>query len=305
MRPLWKKMAAIGFLVFLSLWVVGSLRGLTLPYPPPPALGLSGGPTFSPAESASRLPVANNLKQLGMGQLPLPLVLDQPDVERIRVYERTAELALGSAAFDDDEAVIRSAVASHQGTIFNEKKSGLAPERRLALEIGVPPDRFEALLKQLRQIGQLDSVTVQQQDRTAEFRRLHAQRQSLKKYLESVLKHQTAKNLSIEETLKLEQKKQEIEKDLQSLSVHLGDFLGKESFYHLRVTLFEYQPGSKLDRTYTLPQRIFHAFVWALGWWFVVALTATVLGGIYLSVHTLWPRLGLLKNHPASQGGAA
>ena len=35
------------------------------------------------------------------------------------------------------------------------------------------------------------------------------------------------------------------------------------------MTLAEHQPGDKGDKTYTTPQRVFHAFWWAVVWWLV------------------------------------
>ena len=94
---------------------------------------------------------------------------------------------------------------------------------------------------------------------------------------------------SIDDTLKIEQKIQDVEKELQSLSVQLGDLLGKESFYHVQVTLFEYQPGSRLDRSYTVPMRLFHAFLWGLAWWLTVTVALAVLAATTVSLRTLWP----------------
>lgn len=53
-------------------------------------------------------------------------VNQQGNVERIRVYERSGQLALATQAFDDDEVQIRSAVTVHQALVLHEKISGLA-----------------------------------------------------------------------------------------------------------------------------------------------------------------------------------
>ena len=66
--------------------------------------------------------------------------------------------------------------------------------------------------------------------------------------------------------------------------------LGKESYYHVYVTLFEYDPGSRLDLTHTVPRRLAGAFLWALPWWLVVVAGIGVLAGGWVSVQTLWPR---------------
>lgn len=125
-----------------------------------------------------------------------------PVAVRIRVYERSGQLALATDAFDDDEAQVRSAVTVHQALVLNEKSSGLVRERRLVLELGIHPDRFDELMNQLRGIGHLESVSVQQRDRTGEFQRLHAQRRSLTKRHAAILKLRETKNLSIDDTLR-------------------------------------------------------------------------------------------------------
>ena len=290
-----KKGAAVGFLALLALWAVGFVRGPSQPYPQPTAW-----PVLAREVQASRLPSANNLKQIGLAQTPLPALLDQPDVDRIRVFEKVAHLATGTAAFDDDEAAVRSALAAHRAAVFNENNSGIAPGRRLTLEVGAPPDQIDALVGRLRQVGRLESVSVQQHDRTGEFRRLHAQRQSLKKYLEAVLKLRAGKKSSVEEELKLEQRIQEVEKELQALEVQFGDLLGKEPYYHVYLTLSEYQPGGALDRTYTVAQRLGGALLWAVAWWCAAAAALGVLAATYLSVRALAARRPVSGGAPAA-----
>jgi hypothetical protein len=289
MRYPWKKGAAIGFLVFLALWVVGIIRGWSLPYPEPVAPNLSLVDPLNAYNPSQLSQVANNLKQIGLALWSLPFVLEKVDVDRIRVHEKSAQLTSGTTEFDTDETRIRAALEEHEASVFNERKAGITPGRRLILEIGVPPEKFDALVEQLREIAHLESVSVQQRDRTGDFRRLHAQRESLKTYFDSVKKLRGTKEASVEDTLKLEQRIQEIEKELQSLSVQLGDLLGKESFYQVHATLYEYQPGSRLDRTYNLPRRIYRAFLWAVMTWLTGALGLGLLAGAVASVRTLWP----------------
>ena len=89
-------------------------------------------------------------------------VLDQGDIEKIQVHEKSAHIATGTAAFDDDLALLRAALEAQQATIFNERSGGIAPERRITVEIGVHPDKFDAIVEKLRQIGHLESISVQQ-----------------------------------------------------------------------------------------------------------------------------------------------
>lgn len=279
-----KKLAAVAFLVFLGLWIGGTARGFALPYPEPIAFDLS---VFDRATNA-RQQGWNNLKQMGLATTPLPLVLEGPDVEQIEVYERIAQLSLATRTFEDTQALVRSVIAGHKGVVFNESASGLAPDRQVTFEVGVHPEKFDAVLEQLKDIGDLQFFSVQQRDRTADFRRLNAQRQALKKHLEAVLKLRGVKEASIDDSLKIEQKLQDIEKELQALAVQLGDLLGKESYYHIQLSLREFQSGSRHDRTYTLPQRVFRGFVWAAGWWFAGAFGVAVVVGTVVSVRVLW-----------------
>jgi Domain of unknown function (DUF4349) len=279
-----KQAAAVAFLAFVGLWVVGLLRGAP-GSDSPPVLDWSSN---SNDNGRARQQFANNLHQLGLGAMPLPAVLDQADIERIQVYEKIARLANSSTSFDGDQSTIRSALDSHQAVIFNETNGGIAPSRRFSLEIGVHPDKFDALVDELRQVARLESVSVQQRDRTGEFRRLHAQRQSLKKHLEAVQKLRGAMNPTIDDQLKLEQKVQDIEKELQTIGVQLGDFVGKDSYYHVYITLSE--ADGRFDHTYALPLRVGHAFLWALAWWCGTALTLFVLAGTVVSVRALWAR---------------
>src|SRR5438552_4691919 len=145
MRPFWHKLAAVGFLVFVALWVAGFGRAFFVPYQPRPTFELPSGPSYRLVD-ASRLPQANNLAQIGLAHMPLPLVLEQAEVERIQVYEKNAQLETATTAFDDDEALVRSALAAQQARVFYETSGGLTPERRLSLEIGVQPEKFEALV---------------------------------------------------------------------------------------------------------------------------------------------------------------
>ena len=286
MHVIWKKRASVAFLLLLVLWAAGVARGWSVEHRPTPDLALLP----LDREVTQQVQAANNLKQLGLATTPLPLMLDRPDLDKIQVYEKGAQLTAGTAAFAEDEAKLRAALAEHKAVVFNERSTGLSPERRLTLQTGVPPERFDALVEQLQGVALLDSISVHHRDRTGEFRRLLAQQQSLKKHLEAVLKLRGRDNASIDDTLKVEQKVQDIEKDLRNLGVQLGELLGHESFYQVSFTLYEYQPGSRFDPTFTLPRRLGHALVWALSWWFVAAGAVGAVVGTYFSVRTLTRR---------------
>src|SRR5262249_2478247 len=156
------------------------VRGLSLPYPPPSPVPVSAEWDFSPSRQTQQY-AWNNLKTLGLVDTPLPLMLDKPEVDRIRIHEKKAVLSLGTPDFTDDESRIRDAIKEHQAKVFTSKESGVEPHRRLTLEIGVAPEQFDGLVEKLRKVGHLAGLTIEQKDRTSEFRKLFAKRQSEKK----------------------------------------------------------------------------------------------------------------------------
>lgn len=286
MRRYAKKIAAIGFLVFLVLWIVATIQGMGASYPPPTPMPI----LFSDSDkeySRSNANYANNLKQIGLVETSLPLVLDGPGVEKIRILEKRATMVETATDFATKEAEVRASIEEYSATVFNEKSSGIEPDRKVTLEIGVNPDHFKSLVDKLSKITHLSSISVEQKDRTSEFRKLFAQRQSLKKYLEAITKLRDAKNMTFEDSLKLEQKIQDLEKELENLTVQFGDLLGKESYYHVHLTLVEYQPGDSRDTTYTIPKRLFNAFWWAIIWWFGVAFVAALIAATAVSIVVL------------------
>lgn len=290
MTNLWKKLAALAFLLFLALWVAGFLRTFAQSAAEAPTVPTIPVKFSSISEEyGSSLRQTSNLAQMGLPKAPLPQVLDQVDIDQLKVYEKTGQISSGSTNFTDDEERVRKAIVTHKSVIFDEKASGIAPERKLSLGISVPPERFDSLLEELTHVGQLRAINVEQKDRTGEFRRLHAQRQSLKKYQEAILKLRVANKPSIDDALKLEQKILEIEKDIQTLGVQLGDLLGKEPFYNLFIAFQEYPSGSRLDRTLTVARRLESGFIWAIGWWFMAILGLGLLVATYVSIQTLRP----------------
>ncbi len=285
-----KKLAAVAFLLFMALWIAGTVRTLALDYPPPPPTPIvslaSERDLRLPANNSSNF--ASNIRQIpGLVETPLPLMLDKPEAEQIRIHEKRAVLTSSTTAFRSDEGLIRAAIKDQQADIFTEKNSGIEPGRRLTLEIGVHPEKFDALVDKLRTIASLSTITVEQNDRTSEFRTLHAKRQSIKKHHEAIVELRKGKYGSLEDALRLEGKIQEIERELQTLNAQFGDLLGKESYYHVHLTLVEHQPGDRRDHTFTLGQRVGHGCLWASAWWFGTALAAALVAATVVSVRVL------------------
>ena len=163
--------------------------------------------------------------------------------------------------------------------------------------ITVHPDRFEELLADLKQVGHLTAIHVEQQDRTGQLRQLHAQRQSHKKHQDAVLKLRQTGKLSVEEALKVEQKLLEVEKEIHALGVQLGDLLGMEPSYNLFVSLREQRSGSEAGLGWGIARRLGSSLLWALGWWLLAAVATGLLVGTYVSLKTL-------RGTPRSAGSA-
>lgn len=286
MHQLLPKVAAVGFLTLLSLWILGLF---VAPPPADPALVEWQAQSFNRA-NASQGQVANNLRALKLAAEPAPLLLERPDAEAVRIHEKSAQLTATSSTFEDDEKAIRRAIAGKEALVLNESSSGTEGKRRLALEVSVPPEKFDDLTTRLREIGRLQTVSVQQRDRTDEFRRLRAQQQRLKKLREETAKVADGKVASVEDRLRILQKLQEIDKELQGVEGQAGDLLGKESYYQVYLTLSEEQPRELITVLNSVPRRALNALAWALPWW-VAAMATMALGpATYVSLRTLAAR---------------
>jgi hypothetical protein len=113
------------------------------------------------------------------------------------------------------------------------------------------------------------------------MRQLQAQRNSLEKHREDVLKLRDPGKLSGEEAHKVEQKLLEFELEVQTLGVQLGDLLGNEPSPNLFLTLQARAPESWHDPGLALPRRLWSGLAWAVQWWALAAVgTGLVLESI-------------------------
>src|SRR5262245_15144635 len=287
MSPFWKKVAAVAFLLFLILWVVGLSGGFALPLPRASAEPVAFASASRREDGQARQQLANNLRELGLAREPVRGVLDRADLDKIQVHEKIGRVATTTTDFAADEAAIRTVLEGQKVVMVNETSGGVAPARRLTLEVGVSPDKFDALMAELQGIGRLESLRVEQHDRTGEFRQLAARRQSLKKHLETVSKL-SARDNTTDDSLKLARELKDIERELETISAQAGDFLGKESLYTVSVTLVEDETG-RHGPTVPLARRAGNAFLWAVAWWGAVVVVAGSLVGAFVSARVLMP----------------
>ena len=153
-------------------------------------------------------------------------------------YEKVASVVTKTNAFEEDEKTVRELTGKYSALIQFEKSSGLSGSRRVELEIGVPPNRFEPMVGELRKIGELSSIRIDKTDKTNEFKELKAKRASLEKTRDALVGLK-GKPGRIEEFTALENRILEIEDQIQSTGVSLGDYDQENEFCTVRLSLEE------------------------------------------------------------------
>ena len=153
-------------------------------------------------------------------------------------YEKIADLSTTTADFKADQQRVRRAIKQHAGLVQFEQTSGLANKRRLQLAIGVEPDRFDALVNDLRQLGKLAHIRIHKADKTNDYKELNAKRISLEKARSSLiaLKGQGGK---VDELIRLEERILKVEEDIQNLGIQLGEFDEENEFCTVKLSLIE------------------------------------------------------------------
>jgi len=173
-------------------------------------------------------------------------------------YEKVADIGSTSSRFDDDEKKVRDTISGSQAVIQLERKTGNPGARELYLTVGVKPEKFDAFYNEMLKIGQVLRRSISKTDKTNEFLQLNARRASLEKMRTNLLELRS-KGGSIEENIKLQDKILEVENELQTLGVQLGNFDEVNEFCTIRFRLAE----GKI-RTIPLVQRIVVAFSWTV-----------------------------------------
>jgi hypothetical protein len=206
-------------------------------------------------------------------------------------YEKVGSLASKTDAFDEDEKKARDQVANHHALIQFEQNSGLRGHRRLNLIIGVPPEKFESLVGAMREIGRIATIHIDKADKTNEYKELNAKRVSLEKTRDS-LSSLKGKTGQIEEYINLENRILEIEEEIQSTGVKLGEYDQENEFCTVRFGLEE---GRGAPSGVPLIQRVKVALEWAIAIYMrLLAILAAAAALTFLSLllveRTHWAR---------------
>jgi len=211
-------------------------------------------------------------------------------------YEKVASVVTNTKSFEDDEKSVRDLTAKHSALILFENSSGLAGARRFELAIGVPPERFDPMITELKKIGQLSSIQINKTDKTNEYKELKAKRASLEK-TRDLLVSLKSKSGRIEEFTALENRILQIEDQIQDTGVSLGDFDQANEFCTVNLSLEEKiataAPGISLRH------RAVVAFAWTVKY-YTYLLAFLILGALLtLLVVVVLQRLNVIP----PQGG--
>jgi len=155
-------------------------------------------------------------------------------------YEKIAAIKTKSSEFENEEKSSRTKIEEQQALIQFEQKGGNPGNRKLHLVIGVPPENFDALYADLIQIGTVQAKLITKKDKTNEYKELNAKKKSLEQVRNSLIELKS-KGGKIEEYMGLENRILEIEQELQSLGVSLGDFDDENEFCTVQFSLIEGQ----------------------------------------------------------------
>lgn len=197
-------------------------------------------------------------------------VEEQRALEPQNIYDKTATIKSKSNQFDKDEASLRSEVENAGAVIQYEKKTGNKSERELRMLIGVVPERFDSFYVAIQKIGSIRFNEVVKVDKTKEYRTLLAEKQSYERILAS-LNELKSKSGNIEEYISLHDKILEIEQNLQSIGVNLGDFNSEEQFCTVRFSLLEGTAVKKTGNQFWL--RLTIALRWTVQYYAIVVCT--------------------------------
>jgi len=191
-------------------------------------------------------------------------------------YEKVASLSSRTDAFDQDQAQVRALTEQHHALIEYEQIAGLKGGRRFELGIGIVPAEFDNAVQEFGRIGKLSSIRVDKTDKTREYRDLRAKQASLEKTRESLMSLK-GRGGRIDELINLEERLLDIEGQIQSVGVSLGEFSQENEFCTIKLALQEFVPSSN---HISLLHRIRVALHWTVIYYLallVILLVATLL----------------------------
>lgn len=213
--------------------------------------------------------------------------LQQFDVNQ--KYEKTATVRTRTKQFENDEKHTRATIKKFNSIVQFEKNTGRKGNRSIFFLIGAPPDNFDSLYAEMLKVGSVLSKEIVKVDKTSEFKNLNARKNSLEITRQSHLeiKKQSGK---IDEYINLQNRILEIEQELQSLGVQLGDFSEENEFCTVKLSLSESH-----EIKVSFLHRVKVAFEWAAQYYLmllgITAFAATTGFFLLLIIDKLLPSI--------------
>ena len=206
----------------------------------------------------------------------------QGNIALLQVFEKTGQLQSATTDFDGDRAKLLAVLNDKKTIVKYERTRGLSPRRSIHVALAVKDDAFDGVMEGLKVIGELRFAQVTKADRTQEFRSLFAQKESLQKHLQALTRLRESK-AKVDEFINLEGKILELQKQVHTLQIRLGDFATEESFSNIAFSLSETGQGA----AYTNALRLVDAFIWSLARYCYVVFAGVIVYLCVLSVGVL------------------
>ncbi|TGL93459.1 DUF4349 domain-containing protein [Leptospira barantonii] len=212
-------------------------------------------------------------------------------------YEKVATLESQSYDIEDDEKKVRELINKSGSIIQNENSSGLKQRKNriIKLAVGVPPEKFDELVDQFKQIGKSLLLTIDKKDKTNEYKDLQAKKESLLKTRNS-LNSLKNKGGRIDEFVTLENRILEIEDEIQKLGISLGEFDSENEFCTVLLTLYENKSSDEIG----ILHRIKVALEWTIKYYLLLSFCFLF---AVLSVHYSFPLLERIRGLIAKKSG--
>jgi len=203
-------------------------------------------------------------------------------------YEKIAAIESKTSDIEKDEKKIRSLVEQTQSVVQFENTSGLktSKNRIINFTIGVPPEKFDAFVEEIKNIGKITSVNIDKRDKTNEYKELQSKKESLLKIRASLIALKN-KGGKIDEYINLENRILEIEEKIQKLGLSLGEFDSENEFCTVKVKISE-SSSTKIGFLH----RIKVAFEWAVKYFLLLGI------GFLIFVSAIHFAMKLISKYP-------
>jgi hypothetical protein len=173
-------------------------------------------------------------------------VAQQASIAEGQKYEKTATIKSKTSEFEKEEKTVKDKTKTFQGVIQYEQNTGNKGNRELHLMIGIKPNQFDTFSEEIQKIGEIRAKEITKIDKTNEYRQLNAKKASLIKTLNS-LNELKSKGGAISDFVSLHDKILEIESQLQTTGVELGNFDTENEFCTVLFSLYEGSTKRKIS----------------------------------------------------------